>query len=64
MGNLPADNFSDFRHGFFISGFFTKLSQIKTNEIYDSLVRKSFTPPSAAKKPFSEKFEIGEELWP
>ena len=62
-GNLPADNFSDFRHGVFISGFFTKLSQVKTNQIYDSLVRKSFIPPTA-KKTFSEKFEIGEELWP
>ena len=37
-GNLPADNFSDFRHGIFILGFFAKLSQVKTNQIYDSLV--------------------------
>ena len=44
MGNLPANNFSDFRHGVFISGFFTKLSQVKTNQICDSLVRKSFIP--------------------
>ena len=34
-GNLPADNFSDFRHGIFISGFFTKLSQVNTNQIYE-----------------------------
>ena len=44
-GNLTRDNFSDFRQGVFISGFFTKLSQVKTNQIYDSLVRKSFNPP-------------------
>ena len=62
-GNLPADNFSDFRHGVFISGFLTKLSQVKTNQIYDSLVRKTFIPPTA-KKTLSGKFEIGEELWP
>ena len=41
-GNPPADNFSDFRHGICISGFFTKLSQVKTNQIYDSVVRKPF----------------------
>ena len=62
-GNLPADNFSDFRHGVFISGFFTKLSQVKTNQIYDSLVRKTFIPPTA-KKTLSGKFGIGKELWP
>ena len=62
-GNLPADNFSDFRHGVFISGFFTKLSQVKTNQIYDSLVRKTFIPPTA-KTTLSGKFEFGEELWP
>ena len=61
--NLPVDNFSDFRHGVFISGFFTKLSQVKTSQIYDSLVRKTFIPPTA-KKTLSGKFEIGEELWP
>ena len=42
-GNFPFDNFSDFRHGAFISGLFT---QVKTNQMYDSLVRKSFIPPS------------------
>ena len=62
-GNLLADNFSDFRHSVFISAFFTRLSQVKTNQIYDSLVRKSFIP-STAEKTFLEKFEIGEELWP
>ena len=60
--NLPLDNFSDFRDGVFISGFFTKLSQVKTNQVYDSLARKSFIPPTA-EKTLSEKFEIGEELW-
>ena len=60
-GNLPADNFSDFQQGVFISGFFTKLSQVKTNQIYDSVVRKTFIPPTA-KKTLSGKFEIGEKL--
>ena len=63
MGSLPADNFNDFRHGIFISSFFTKLSQVKTNQIYDSLVRKTFIPPMA-KKTLSGKSEIGKEQWP
>ena len=46
----------------FISGFFTKLSQVKTSQIYDSLVRKTFIPPMA-KKTLLRKFGIGEELW-
>ena len=62
-GNLPADNFSDFRHGVFISRFFTELSQVKTNQIYNSLVRRNFISPTAMKT-LSEKSEIDEELWP
>ena len=62
-GNLPADHFSDFRHGVFISGFFTKLSQVKANQIYDSPFQKCFIP-ATAKKTLSGKFGIGEELWP
>ena len=55
-GNPPTDNFSDFRHGVFISGFFSKLSQVKTNQIYDSLVRK--TIPQRLRRHFQESLKL------
>ena len=61
--NFPAENLSDFRHGVFISGFFTKLSQIKTNQIYDSLARKSFISPTA-KKTFQESLKLVKKCSP
>ena len=61
--NLPADNFSDFQHGVFISGFFTKLSQVKTKQIYDSLVRKTFIPPMA-KKTLQESLKLVKNCGP
>ena len=61
-GNLPADNYGDFRHDVSVwTGFFTKLSQVKTKQIYDSLVWESFIP-STTKKKLLEKFKIGERL--
>ena len=55
--NLPADNFSDFRYGVFISGFFTKLSKIKTNQIHDSLVQETFNP-QRLRRHFQESLKL------
>ena len=64
MGNLPADNFSDFRHGVLFQAALPNYLKSKLIRFMtDSLVRKSFIAPMAKKK-LSEKFEIGEELWP
>ena len=60
---IELEQLSLYQHCVYIKDTVTDILEVKTNQIYDSLVQKKFKDPTA-KDNLSQKFDISDQLWP